>query len=263
MIIKYLNPLKYTLDEFLDQFHVSNTLKKQMIKEELIKEVDGNFELIEEGSKLIPFKSNIEVLYEDRDIIAVFKPSGMLVHSDGVTITDTLLNRVVYYFHGKVDVKVIHRIDVETCGVVIFSKNKLAHAYLNYQMENGLIKKEYECITHGKFKLLKGVIDKPIGKNRHENNKYLVLPKGKRAITEYEVINQKNDMNHVRVNLITGRTHQIRVHMLSVSCPIYSDKIYYHYEDMPLMLMSRKVILTSPDGFKKIEISTKKGLGLW
>lgn len=263
MIIRYSNSNNYSIDEFLNQFHVSDILKQQMLAKNIIKEVDGAFEVIEEPSKLIPFKSKIEVLYEDRDIIAVVKPSGMLVHSDGVNTLDTLLNRVVYYYHGKVDVKVIHRIDVETCGVVIFSKNKLSHAYLNYQMENGLIKKEYECITHGEIKNLKGVIDKPIGKNRHANNKYLVTPKGKRAITEYEVINRKKDMNHILVNLITGRTHQIRVHMLSMGCPIYSDKIYYHYEDMPLMLMSRRITLTSSDGFKQIEISTKKGLELW
>ena len=263
MIIKFNNPKNLEKTEFIDLFHPGKKIKQELLISDVLTKTIEGFELKDQSSPLIPYKSSIDVLYEDDHVVVVFKPSGMLVHSDGVVTTDTLLNRVVYYYHGKIDVKVIHRIDVDTSGIVLFSKNKLSHAFLNYQMENGLIKKEYTCITHGKFKEQKGIIDKPIGSNRHENNKYLVTKNGKKAITNYEVVESKKDMNLVRVELITGRTHQIRVHMSSINCPYYSDKIYYQDEGMPLQLMSSSISFINPGTFTVTTVNVRKGLELW
>ena len=263
MITKYENPKKLNIDEFLDLYKVSKKLKHNLISSGCIKEVDGGVVIEDNGTNIIPFKSKIDIVYEDDSVVVVNKPAGILIHSDGINETDTLLNRVAYHYHGHVDVKVIHRIDYDTTGLVLFSKNALSHAYLNYQMENGLIKKEYECIVHGTFKEKEGIIDKAIGSNRHENNKYLVTKNGKKAITKYKVIACKANKSLLSVEILTGRTHQIRVHMAYINHPICSDKIYYKYEDMPLMLMSKKLTFITPSGFRVVEVEAKEGLKLW
>lgn len=263
MIVSFENPKKLNKSDFLDMFHLGKKLKHELLNSDSFIETEEGYNLVCSKSDLIPYKGKITIVYEDEHVIIVDKPSKMLIHSDGVETTNTLLNRVVYYYHGEVDVKVIHRIDYDTSGLVVFSKNPISHGFLNYQMENGLIEKEYLCVTHGKFKLQEGVIDAPIGSNRHKNNEYLVTKNGKKAVTDYKVLESKKDMNLVRAKLRTGRTHQIRVHMKYLNCPIYSDKIYYKDEGIDLKLKSFKVSFISPRGFNVITVEAKEGLELW
>ena len=123
---------------------------------------------------------------------------------------------------------------------------------------NQLIEKKYQMIVHHPFVRRQGVIDAPIGKNRHQNNQYVVCNSGKQAVTLYEVISQNDKFALVEANIKTGRTHQIRVHMKHIGHPIVSDKIYYQYEDQEMKLMSKKLSFIDPYTLEKITIEKKE-----
>jgi len=150
-----------------------------------------NFSLLETnnlGINKVNFK-NLKVIYEDDNIIAVFKRRGILVHSDGGN-SDTLLDEVNNYLIYKGDdsvVRAIHRLDVDTCGIVIFSKNVLAHAYISKMMEENKIEKEYHCYVEGVIEK-DGFVDIGIGRNRHDSKKSIAIKSGKNAYTEYKVL---------------------------------------------------------------------------
>lgn len=174
-----------------------------------------------------PHKGKIDILYEDLDIVILNKPPFLLVHPDGNT-EDTLANRVLYHYEKQgypFPVLPVHRIDLETSGMVIFSKHGLAHSYLSSLFESHDIKKTYVCLCMHPFKESSGVIDKKIGKDRHAS-KQVISPAGKDAITKYQVIHTEGKISKVEAEIIGGRKHQIRVHMASISHPLLGDKLY-------------------------------------
>lgn len=176
-------------------------------------------------NKYVPFKYDIEVLYEDNDILLVNKPAFMLVHPDGNS-NETLVNAVSYYYKDQdVIFDHLHRLDFETSGIVMFSKNILAHSYLASLFENREIIKRYMCLCHGYFSKTEGVIDKAIGKDRHSNNKQIVFSGGKSASTKYKVL-ENGKISKLMVEIKGGRKHQIRVHMSYIKHPLCGDKLY-------------------------------------
>lgn len=200
------------------------------------------------------YEYDINIIYENSEIIAVEKPSGMLVHSDGVTC-NTMLNAVCYYLSLNGDdsvVRPLHRIDVDTTGVLLFSKNILAYSDINYQIENLLVLKKYQAIVKGSLES-DGVIDMPIGRDRHNSKKYIVIKTGKKAHTEYKVIKKTKSKSLIEVSITTGRTHQIRVHMASINYPILGDKLYgdgigdmmLHSKRLEFTLLGKKMIIVS------------------
>ena len=177
---------------------------------------------------IVPFKKNINIVYEDDEVILVKKDRGILIHSDGNT-NETLLNAVSFYlenqgFNNKC--RVLHRIDLDTTGLVLFSKNLLSYYFINKQMEDENIKKVYIAIVNGYLEQNNGVLDYSIGRNRHVNNQYIVSKSGKKAYTEYKVLERKNNKTKVEVTIKTGRTHQIRVHCSHIKHSLIGDKIY-------------------------------------
>ena len=183
-----------------------------------------------------PYNTKIKILYEDEWVIAVNKPQGILVHSDGCT-SETLMNAVYYYLFQTKQTSCaypIHRIDYDTTGIVIFAKNKLALSFLSVAIEKHEIEKEYVCLCEGLFEKKEGVIDYPIGKDRH-SNKQIVVMSGKEAKTYYKVVEQGKE-SKIRVKIVHGRKHQIRVHMAYIKHPIVGDKIYGHPSDKTLKL---------------------------
>ena len=172
-------------------------------------------------------KKDIDVLYEDDDFIIIKKPRGILIHSDGNDY-DTLCNRLAYYYNRnyiKSSVRVVHRIDVDTTGMVIFPKHLLSASYLSYLFENEMVEKNYQCWVKGNFVEKTGVINSAIGKDRH-SNKQRISKTGKPAYTEYKVIEEKKGKTKLQVLIKGGRRHQIRVHLSSINHPILGDKIY-------------------------------------
>jgi len=120
----------------------------------------------------------------------------------------------------------LHRLDVDTSGLVVYAKHLLAHAFLNYQMEQGFIQKRYYAVVEGIMANKQGIINLPIGRNRHQSKQFIVSKQGKPALTEYRVLKEVNHQSLLAISLHTGRTHQIRVHFAHLHHPLVGDQLY-------------------------------------
>ena len=227
--LKELSLPKNLIKELINMGRI--TLKGEVVTLKTLLKKDDIFSFnLDEYDKndIIPYKKEINVIYEDEEIILVKKDRGILIHSDGNS-NDTLLNALSFYLtrQGCLNkARCLHRIDVETTGLVLFSKNIISYHYLNRQMEEEKIKKIYLAILEGNLSNNKGKIEYSIGSDRHHNNRYVVSKNGKKALTIYEVLNRKNNKTLVKVEIKTGRTHQIRVHFSYIKHPLVGDKIY-------------------------------------
>ena len=183
----------------------------------------------QKNSTIEPVPLKIDVLYEDEDIIIVNKPPFMPTHPSPSHYTDTLANALVYYFRDTdFTFSAITRLDSETSGVVLVAKNKLASSLLSKQMENHTISKKYCAVCHNTPPKKCGEINAPISRSNTSIIKREVNPNGKASITQYKVKKYNKNANISLVNLYpkTGRTHQIRVHLSYIGCPIYGDDMY-------------------------------------
>jgi 23S rRNA pseudouridine1911/1915/1917 synthase len=173
----------------------------------------------------------IKILYEDKDILAIEKPSGILVHPDEKTKEKTIYDIFVKKYPK---LEIVHRLDKETSGVLLLAKNKKAHEFLKTQFQNREIKKVYNAIVNGHPRSERGVINKAIGRSPSDFRRRLA-GRGARgemrdSITEYRVLSRfsegKNKFSFLEVRPKTGRTHQIRVHMKFVNSPVVCDTLY-------------------------------------
>ncbi|WP_421383996.1 RluA family pseudouridine synthase [Bacillus salacetis] len=191
-----------------------------------------HFSIGEKESGLIPVRMPIQVLYEDAHVIIVNKPAGMNTHpNDPLTEKDTLANGVAWHLRQKdekVDVQHIHRLDRDTTGAVVFAKHALVKGILDRLLAERKIKRTYWAIVHGLMKQNKGTINKAIGRDRHHNTRRRVSPSGQPAATHFQVLeeNKSKNLSLVQLVLDTGRTHQIRVHMSSITHPLAGDTLY-------------------------------------
>lgn len=200
------------------------------------------------------YKIVINVVYEDEYIIVVNKPQGILIHTDGNT-DNTLTNAVLNYLNEKEEKPYaypVHRIDYDTTGIVIFAKDPLTLSYLSFEIEKHTFLKEYICLCYGKFEVLEGIINKKIGKNRH-NNKQIISKTGKTAISKFKVL-ENDKVSKVLVEIQHGRKHQIRIHLSSINHPIIGDSLYGKNDKKKLKLHFRRVIFFHPFILKKMEI---------
>ena len=207
----------YVNDELKDK----NTILHQndLLKLEYFDEID-----------FLPLDKKLKVLYEDEHLLIVDKPHGILVHPDAKDKNGTLVNIVSNYYHKtnqNISVKYLHRIDVDTSGIVVFGKDILTTSYLMEKISKHEFLRRYLCICSGKFEEDMGRYDYPIAENRYIANKKRVSPTGKTAITNYKVIKRmKKNLNLCLVELETGRTHQIRVHFSYKGHPLVGDGLY-------------------------------------
>lgn len=181
----------------------------------------------ENSPNIVPCNIPLDIIYEDDDILAINKPHSMPTHPSRNHHDDTLANAVMWYYRDcKFTFRVITRLDRDTSGIVLIAKNKLSAAILTRQMTIGGIEKEYVAICHGLLNPASGIIDVPIC--RAENSAILreINPLGKKAVTQYHTEHINGEYSVVRLNPITGRTHQIRVHLSYMGCPIYGDDMY-------------------------------------
>ncbi|TMU88266.1 RluA family pseudouridine synthase [Bacillus sp. BHET2] len=176
-----------------------------------------------------PTYGEIEVLFEDEHLIVVNKPAGIDTHPNHPGETDTLANLVAFHHqsHGEsCRVLHIHRLDHDTSGAIIFAKHPLSKAILDRLLAERKIKRTYHALVHGRLKQKKGTISEPIGRDRHHNTRRRVSPSGQDAVTHYQVMENRNPYTLVEVQLDTGRTHQIRVHMSHLGHPLAGDTLY-------------------------------------
>lgn len=176
----------------------------------------------------------LTIVYEDDDLLVVNKPKGMVVHPAHGNYNGTLVNALLYHcgeslsgINGVIRPGIVHRIDKNTSGLLIVAKNDRSHLHLAEQIREHSFTREYEAVASGYFKDGEGTVDAPIGRHKTDRKKMCVTAENSRnAVTHYSVLKQYGGYAHVRLQLETGRTHQIRVHLAYIGHPVLGDDVY-------------------------------------
>ncbi|MEK4005152.1 RluA family pseudouridine synthase [Paenibacillus sp. FSL H3-0333] len=186
-----------------------------------------------EVTDLIAQDIPLEVAYEDSDVIVVNKPRGMVVHPAVGHPSGTLVNALMYHckdlsgINGEIRPGIVHRIDKDTSGLIMAAKNDASHASLSAQLKEHSVTRRYIAVVHGNLSHDKGTVDAPIGRDPHDRKLYTVTEKNsKRSVTHFTVLERFGDCTLLELQLETGRTHQIRVHMKFIGHPLVGDPVY-------------------------------------
>lgn len=174
----------------------------------------------------------LEIVYEDADVAVINKPQGMVVHPSAGHPNGTLVNALIYHLNslssinGVIRPGIVHRIDKDTSGLLMVAKNDQAHEYLAKQLKDKTSLRKYVALVHGVIPHDKGVIRAPIGRSTVDRKMQAVVDNGKDAVTHFQVLERYEDYTLVELQLETGRTHQIRVHMQYIGYPLVGDPVY-------------------------------------
>lgn len=229
---------------FTSRSQVQNLIKKGQVlvngekrkSSFVVKDDDEISVILSDEFNLIIEPENIplNIVYEDDDILVVNKPKEMLTHPTNKEITGTLVNALLYKYgydglsdiNGVMRPGIVHRLDRNTSGLLMVAKNNKAHEFLAEQIRTKSAKRNYLAVVHGNFEEEEGTINQPIGRNPAKPEKMAVIENGKPSVTHYKVLEQFKGYSFVELQLETGRTHQIRVHMNYISHPIVNDSLY-------------------------------------
>ena len=185
-------------------------------------------EVVEYVAEDIP----LEIVYQDEDVAVINKPQGMVVHPSAGHTSGTLVNALMYHIqdlsgiNGVLRPGIVHRIDKDTSGLLMIAKNDQAHVALADELKDKKSLRKYWAIVHGNLPNDRGVIEAPIGRSEKDRKKQAVTAKGKPALTRFQVLERFGDYTLVELQLETGRTHQIRVHMAYIGHPVAGDEVY-------------------------------------
>ncbi len=238
---------KFVTDS-LDDKAVSRTQVQEWIKAGAV-QIDGkvakaNFKIVEgnqvvlhipqpEEAAIIPENIPLEVIYEDSDLIVINKKRGMVVHPAPGHSSGTLVNALMYHckdlsgINGMIRPGIVHRIDKDTTGLLMAAKNDLAHISLAEQLKDHTVTRKYIALVHGNLPHDQGTIDAPIGRDLNDRKLFTVTERNSRhAVTHFHVLERLGDYTIVELQLETGRTHQIRVHMKYIGHPLAGDPVY-------------------------------------
>ncbi len=189
-------------------------------------------EYVEEEMKAVPEKMDLDIVYEDEDVIVVNKKNGMVVHPAVGNKHGTLVNGLLYHsklsdINGEFRPGIVHRIDAYTTGLLVIAKNNEAHLSLAKQLEEKTTTRKYIALVHGVVNTDTGTIDAPIGRDVNDRKKMAVTDvNAKNAVTHFKVLERYKDTTLIELQLETGRTHQIRVHMNYIGYPVVNDPVY-------------------------------------
>lgn len=226
----------------------SRSFIQKLVKEQAVlvngKPVKASF-VVSDGDRIVlrvpeltvpealPEDIPLDILYEDKQVIVVNKPKGMVVHPAAGHYSGTLVNALLYHckdelsgINGVMRPGIVHRIDMDTTGALVVCKTDEAHNILAAQLKEHSITRKYRAIVHGNLKEDEGTIDAPLGRHPAERKKMAIVQNGKRAVTHYRVLERLKGYTYIECQLETGRTHQIRVHMASKGHPLLGDAVY-------------------------------------
>ena len=186
-----------------------------------------------EPLEILPENIPLDIVYEDNDVILVNKPKGMVVHPAAGHYSGTLVNALLYHckdnlsgINGVLRPGIVHRIDMDTTGIILVCKNDNAHQHIAKQLAEHSITRKYVAIVSGNIKEDEGVVDAAIARSKNDRKKMTVDKDGKRAVTHFKVLERLNNYTYIECVLETGRTHQIRVHMSYLHHPLLGDEVY-------------------------------------
>lgn len=189
--------------------------------------------VLEETSEIIPEEMDLDIVYEDDDVIVVNKKSGVVVHPALGNYTGTLVNGLLYHsknlskINGEFRPGIVHRIDKDTSGLILIAKNDKTHLSLAEQLKNKTTTRKYIALVEGVINHDTGTIDAPIGRDANDRKKMNVTSlNSKNAVTHFKVLERYKNATLIECKLETGRTHQIRVHMRYIGHPVINDPIY-------------------------------------
>ena len=199
----------------------------------------------------------LNIIYEDNDIIVINKPPGIVVHPAAGNAEGTLVNALLHHCRdlsgigGNIRPGVVHRLDKDTSGLIVFAKTNEAHLNLSQQIKDREVKKTYLAIVHGRMKKDSGIIDAPLGRHPVHRKKMAVISsanlKKREALTHYRIVKRYKGYTLVELDLKTGRTHQIRVHLSHIGYPVVGDRTYSRKKDD--VGVSRQMLHASRLGF--------------
>ena len=274
------------LDSFLSEItpdisrsKIQNFIKKGCIKindalkkpSYILKEndkIDFEFPDSQEELEIKPQNIPLDIVYEDENMLVANKPSGMLSHPTVLERENTLVNALLYKYgnnlsdiNGEFRRGILHRLDRNTSGLLMIAKNNKAHEFLAEQIKNHAVTKKYRAIVKGIIKEDEFEINSPIGRNPNQPHKMTIRDDGKPSKTIIKVLERFKEDTYIELTLITGRTHQIRVHMKSINHPVYNDTLYGagqgKVKTEEQVLQSYFLRFTKPFGNEIIELQIK------
>lgn len=201
-----------------------------------------------EVPEIIPEDIPLDIVYENEDFAVINKQKNLIVHPAGSIVTGTLVNALLFkygydglsHIGGEDRPGIVHRLDKDTTGLMVIAKNNESYRYLKELFETRKVRKEYLAIVFGNFDQKSGRIENFMDRDPHNRRKMAVRPSGRKAISEYQVLSEVDGFSLVKVHIITGRTHQIRVHMTDINHPLLGDPVYGNFKhkfnlDHPLL----------------------------
>ena len=198
-----------------------------------------NINIVKEENDLKAEKMDLNIVYEDADVMVVDKPSGIVVHPGNGNTSKTLVNGLMYYseslskLNGDFRPGIVHRIDKDTSGLLLIAKTDKAHISLSNQLKNKTINRIYIALVKGVINHDTGEIDAPIGRDKNDRKKMCVTStNSKKAVTHFKVLERYKNASLIECKLDTGRTHQIRVHMKYINHPVVNDPIYNNSKNL-------------------------------
>lgn len=264
------------IDKYLkDELDISRSQIKKMIESEFILVNDlpikASYLVLENDLITVkdgfvkemdvkPDDIKLDIVYEDDDLIVVNKASGMVVHPGNGNVDKTLVNALMHHTslsdNEKMRPGIVHRLDKDTSGLIIAAKNNKTHELLTEMFKNKKVEKQYIALVVGKITEDTGTIDAPIGRDPHDRKKMTVTDRNsKESISDFKVLKRYKGYTLLELSLITGRTHQLRVHLKYIGYPIYNDPVYTRGKSSSFgqFLHSSKLIFIHPTNNKKLE----------
>ena len=266
------------LSEYMPNFSrskIQNEIKKENILVNNIK-IKSSYLLKEDDiitinssetsePEILPENFDLEIVWEDENMAVINKPSNMLTHPTSIETNGTLVNALLFKFgnnlsdtNGSYRRGIVHRLDRNTCGLIMIAKNNKTHEFLVNEMKNKKFSKKYLAVVKGVIEEDYFTIDSPIGRHLTHPHKQSVREDGKESITIVRTLERFKDATLVELTLITGRTHQIRVHLASIGHPVYNDTLYgfgkTKIKTEEQVLQSYKLEFTKPFGEERVSL---------